>query len=265
MESQGRRPSEGQSAAGGVDDGQGQCGDTGRSRRDPDRRSWPKKGKSCRSVPALPSSTTARERPQQLPTGDHRLPVHAAAAAPRCGQGARTRGEGDGRGRSRQDVSQSEDAYPRVRARSIDHRSDRQGWPGDGRGCDADGRGTLGRSRVGRRPGSDTRCAGDVWLPAVRAQQAAATAPQAAEGAEGEGGDPGIRAAAGIAAEPRICRLIGARKMIAEHMLKSVQTSPHVTTFEDIDLTELVRLPQRDQEGVHRDLRRQSHLSCRSS
>jgi len=35
--------------------------------------------------------------------------------------------------------------------------------------------------------------------------------------------------------------LIGARKMIAEHMLKSVQTSPHVTTFEDIDMTELVR------------------------
>ena len=34
--------------------------------------------------------------------------------------------------------------------------------------------------------------------------------------------------------------LIGARKAIAEHMVKSVQTSPHVTTFEDIDLTELV-------------------------
>jgi pyruvate/2-oxoglutarate dehydrogenase complex dihydrolipoamide acyltransferase (E2) component len=34
--------------------------------------------------------------------------------------------------------------------------------------------------------------------------------------------------------------LAGARKLISEHMVKSVQTSPHVTTFEDIDFTELV-------------------------
>lgn len=31
----------------------------------------------------------------------------------------------------------------------------------------------------------------------------------------------------------------GARKMIAEHMVHSIKTSTHVTTFEDIDLTEL--------------------------
>jgi pyruvate/2-oxoglutarate dehydrogenase complex dihydrolipoamide acyltransferase (E2) component len=34
--------------------------------------------------------------------------------------------------------------------------------------------------------------------------------------------------------------LAGVRKMIADHMVKSVHTSPHVTTFEDLDLTELV-------------------------
>ncbi len=33
--------------------------------------------------------------------------------------------------------------------------------------------------------------------------------------------------------------LEGIRKIISDHMIKSVQTSPHVTTFEDIDLTEL--------------------------
>lgn len=33
--------------------------------------------------------------------------------------------------------------------------------------------------------------------------------------------------------------LAGARKMIAEHMVHSVHTSTHVTTFEDIDLTDL--------------------------
>jgi len=34
--------------------------------------------------------------------------------------------------------------------------------------------------------------------------------------------------------------LVGIRKMISDHMVRSVQTSPHVTTFEDIDFTELV-------------------------
>ncbi|MBI5266420.1 MAG: 2-oxo acid dehydrogenase subunit E2, partial [candidate division Zixibacteria bacterium] len=34
--------------------------------------------------------------------------------------------------------------------------------------------------------------------------------------------------------------LAGVRKLIADHMVKSKATSPHVTTFEDIDMTELV-------------------------
>lgn len=35
--------------------------------------------------------------------------------------------------------------------------------------------------------------------------------------------------------------LAGIRKVISDHMVHSVKTSPHVTTFEDIDMTELVR------------------------
>ncbi len=35
--------------------------------------------------------------------------------------------------------------------------------------------------------------------------------------------------------------LVGVRKLIADHMVRSVQISPHVTTFEDIDMTDLVR------------------------
>ena len=35
--------------------------------------------------------------------------------------------------------------------------------------------------------------------------------------------------------------LAGVRKLIAEHMVKSIHTATHVTTFEDIDLTELVK------------------------
>ena len=34
--------------------------------------------------------------------------------------------------------------------------------------------------------------------------------------------------------------LDGIRKVISDHMVKSVQTSPHVTTFQELDLTELV-------------------------
>ncbi len=39
--------------------------------------------------------------------------------------------------------------------------------------------------------------------------------------------------------------LKGVRKMISDHMVKSVRTSPHVTTFEDLDLTELVAFRKR--------------------
>ncbi|MFH1686090.1 MAG: dihydrolipoamide acetyltransferase family protein [bacterium] len=40
--------------------------------------------------------------------------------------------------------------------------------------------------------------------------------------------------------EERIA-VAGVRKLISDHMVRSVQTSPHVTTFEDMDLTELVK------------------------
>ncbi len=39
--------------------------------------------------------------------------------------------------------------------------------------------------------------------------------------------------------------LVGARKMIADHMVRSKQTSAHVTTFEDIDFTELVNFREK--------------------
>jgi len=43
--------------------------------------------------------------------------------------------------------------------------------------------------------------------------------------------------------------LVGARKIISEHMIRSVQTSAHVTTFEDIDMTELVRYRNETKES----------------
>ncbi len=52
---------------------------------------------------------------------------------------------------------------------------------------------------------------------------------------------------ASLPADQRETRLPlqGARKMIADHMTKSKATSAHVTTFEDIDLTELVTFRER--------------------
>jgi pyruvate/2-oxoglutarate dehydrogenase complex dihydrolipoamide acyltransferase (E2) component len=45
--------------------------------------------------------------------------------------------------------------------------------------------------------------------------------------------------------------LAGVRKLISDHMIKSIQTSAHVTTFEDIDFTELVLF----REGIKRSFR----------
>ncbi len=45
--------------------------------------------------------------------------------------------------------------------------------------------------------------------------------------------------------------VVGIRKMISDHMVKSVQTSPHVTTFEDVDMTELVNY----RESIKKDFR----------
>jgi 2-oxoglutarate dehydrogenase E2 component (dihydrolipoamide succinyltransferase) len=42
--------------------------------------------------------------------------------------------------------------------------------------------------------------------------------------------------------------LVGVRKLIADHMVKSKQTSPHVMTMDEVDLSELVRMRDRDKE-----------------
>jgi pyruvate/2-oxoglutarate dehydrogenase complex dihydrolipoamide acyltransferase (E2) component len=39
------------------------------------------------------------------------------------------------------------------------------------------------------------------------------------------------------------------RKMIAEHMVKSKQTSAHVTTFADVDVTNVVRWREANKKG----------------
>ena len=44
--------------------------------------------------------------------------------------------------------------------------------------------------------------------------------------------------------------LSGPRKAIAEHMVRSVHTSPHVTTFEDCDFTELVNFREKHKAEI---------------
>jgi pyruvate/2-oxoglutarate dehydrogenase complex dihydrolipoamide acyltransferase (E2) component len=42
--------------------------------------------------------------------------------------------------------------------------------------------------------------------------------------------------------------LVGVRKLIADHMVKSKQISPHVMTMDEVDLTELVRMRDKHKE-----------------
>jgi pyruvate/2-oxoglutarate dehydrogenase complex dihydrolipoamide acyltransferase (E2) component len=48
-------------------------------------------------------------------------------------------------------------------------------------------------------------------------------------------------------------RLEGLRKAIAEHMVASVRTAPHVTTVAEVDMTELVRFRRHSKERFHQE------------
>ncbi len=100
--------------------------------------------------------------------------------------------------------------------------------------------------------------AGPIPAPAVStysATQAATTTAQAAPSAPRE---PLVKVQIPrfepLPANLRETRqpLQGIRKMISDHMVKSVQTSPHVTTFEDIDMTDLVNY----RNGIKDDFKR---------
>jgi len=88
--------------------------------------------------------------------------------------------------------------------------------------------------------------AGPIPTPPIPMIAAAMAAPAEEKAAPAPPKEPAVKVAIPVF-EPLPASLrerhepvAGVRKMISEHMVKSVQTSMHVTTFEDFDLTELV-------------------------
>ncbi len=63
---------------------------------------------------------------------------------------------------------------------------------------------------------------------------------------------PPAAAVSGVQEEERL-PLEGPRKLIAEHMIRSRQTSAHVTTFEDCDFTALVEYRRRHKDAFYDD------------
>jgi 2-oxoisovalerate dehydrogenase E2 component (dihydrolipoyl transacylase) len=62
------------------------------------------------------------------------------------------------------------------------------------------------------------------------------------------------RAAPGAVGDPReeLVRLTAVRRSIAEHMTRSLATSPHAWTLQEVDVTELVRYREAEKEGFQR-------------
>ncbi len=105
----------------------------------------------------------------------------------------------------------------------------------------------TGTGPEGRITKDDVQKAAAARSPvASQAKVAAATKPTAAGPALPKY-PPSAASTAGDKVEERI-PLAGARKLIAEHMVKSRQTSVHVTTFEDCDFTPLVEFRERIKE-----------------
>jgi 2-oxoisovalerate dehydrogenase E2 component (dihydrolipoyl transacylase) len=83
----------------------------------------------------------------------------------------------------------------------------------------------------------------------------AAAPPAAAPAAAPEpAAPPSPRAAPGAVGDPReeLVRLTAVRRSIAEHMTRSLATSPHAWTLQEVDVTELVRYREAEKEGFQR-------------
>jgi 2-oxoisovalerate dehydrogenase E2 component (dihydrolipoyl transacylase) len=87
----------------------------------------------------------------------------------------------------------------------------------------------------------------DDVLAHLEARGAAATAPPAAAGAPSATPSPVAEAADG--AREELVKLSVMRRSIAEHMTRSLATSPHAWTMQEIDVTELVRYREAEKEG----------------
>jgi pyruvate/2-oxoglutarate dehydrogenase complex dihydrolipoamide acyltransferase (E2) component len=167
--------------------------------------------------PAAPSPTAAPAGPGAT----QEVPAVAAATAPEAPAGERAR------------------FSPAVRRLAEEHGIDPSSISGSGEN------GRVTRDDVlafvgnqGATAAAPTAAPADPTAPAAPtpAQTAAATAaaPAAAPGADHR---------------EELVRLSVMRRSIAEHMVRSLATSPHAWTLQEIDMTELVRFREAEKEG----------------
>jgi 2-oxoisovalerate dehydrogenase E2 component (dihydrolipoyl transacylase) len=148
-------------------------------------------------------------------------------------------------------VSEAADGGPRprlspaVRRLAEEHDIDPSRLQGSGEG----GRVTrddvlafLERREAAPRDGA-AAAAPPATAPAAAPEPAAPSAPSAPP-----------RAVPGGAEGPReeLVRLTAVRRSIAEHMTRSLATSPHAWTLQEVDVTELVRYREAEKEGFQR-------------
>ncbi|MDR9388330.1 MAG: dihydrolipoamide acetyltransferase family protein, partial [Balneolaceae bacterium] len=92
------------------------------------------------------------------------------------------------------------------------------------------------------RPGAPAPAAPDVATPAPATPTPAAVTPSATPAASSSGsinaGQLNVKAPE---QQVEVIKMDRMRKMIAEHMVNSKQTSAHVTTFSDVDVTQVVK------------------------
>jgi 2-oxoisovalerate dehydrogenase E2 component (dihydrolipoyl transacylase) len=85
---------------------------------------------------------------------------------------------------------------------------------------------------------------GGAPAPAPAAPAAAPAAPASPSPAGGAG-----RTSAPGGGEEEVVRISAVRRSIAEHMTRSLATSPHAWTLQEVDLTELVKYREAEKEG----------------
>jgi 2-oxoisovalerate dehydrogenase E2 component (dihydrolipoyl transacylase) len=167
--------------------------------------------------PAAPAKETAAPHPEvpahpAPPSGKAAPVAAAAAAAPSSGDGAGDRAR----------------LSPAVRKLAAEHSIDAAALRGTGMG------GRVTRDDVLAAVEGGATAAAHATTPDAPAQPAAAAAPRPArvDGAREE-----------------VVKLSTMRRAIAEHMVRSLATSPHAWTLQEVDVTSLVRYRESEKEG----------------
>ncbi len=161
----------------------------------------------------------------------------ASAASGAAVTPSAARADGDGAARAR--------FSPAVRRLAEEHRLDPSFIQGSGLGGRVTRDDVL--AQVAKQAGQPPAAAPTVAAaPPAGVSQAPIARPEPFQPAPSEAGTP---VAAGDAAPEELVRISAMRRSIAEHMTRSIATSPHAWTLQEIDMTELVRYREAEKSG----------------